>query len=115
MKKRGLFVTLITLMCLIGGGILVFNFFNGSQEQLEQTEDSVYEYLTEEQNYQDEEIESIRSEYNWRNDKNDERGAYQAFVTFSDEQDYEYQYIYNDIDGVTQIGRDEGVGNHSED
>ncbi|MCM2677926.1 DUF3139 domain-containing protein [Alkalicoccobacillus plakortidis] len=114
MKKRVGLITIVAVMSLIGGGILLFNFFNGSQEQLEQTETMVYDYLTEERNYTDEEIDSIRTEYNWRNDRDDERGAYQAYVTFSDEADYEYEYIYNDLDGVIQIGRNEGEGNHTE-
>lgn len=114
MKKRGVIIMILALITLTGGGILIFNFFNGSQEQLEQTENMVYDYLTEEKSYTDDEIESIRTDYDWQNDKYDERGAYQAFVTFSDEEEYEYEYIYNDLDGVIQIGRNEGEGNHSE-
>ncbi|WP_185970921.1 DUF3139 domain-containing protein [Alkalicoccobacillus porphyridii] len=114
MKKRMVLLTILSLMTLTGGGILLFNFFNGSQEQLEMTENRVYEYLMEERNYTDEEIDSIRTEYDWRNDRDDERGAYQAFVTFSDEEEYEYEYIYNELEGVRQIGRNEGEGNHSE-
>ncbi|MBM0066396.1 DUF3139 domain-containing protein [Alkalicoccobacillus gibsonii] len=114
MKKRGTIITIVAIISLTCVGILVFNFFNGSQDQLAITEEKVYEYLTEEQNYADEDIESIRTDYDWSGDKYDEEDAYQAFVTFSDE-DQEYQYIYNDNIGVQQIGGTDGEGNHTED
>ncbi|MEK4563378.1 hypothetical protein MKX54_01650 [Alkalihalobacillus sp. FSL R5-0424] len=43
MKKRGMFITIVAIISLTCVGILVFNFFNGSQDQLAITEEKVYE------------------------------------------------------------------------
>ena len=113
MKKPVVFITMILgIIVLIGGGMFAINFFKGSKSQLKKTEEQVYSYLIDERGYDPSDIDSIRTQYNWKDEK---RIRYQAYVTFSDEKGQEYEYSHNDEDGVIPIGRPDGKGQHNDD
>lgn len=92
--KRINFIILVIILML--GGVTVFSFFNGDKEKLEETQEAVYNYLINE-GYNPSEIKSIRPEYSW---KDEERNAYMAFVTFKDEPNVEYLFLYNKEEGI---------------
>ncbi len=91
---------------------MLYGFFNGNKEKLNDTKEAVYIYLLNERGYEKSDIVSIKPEYSWLDE---ERNAYIAFVTFKDEPDIKYEYSYNEKDGVRAFGGDDPNGKHNQD
>ncbi|MCM2675201.1 DUF3139 domain-containing protein [Alkalicoccobacillus plakortidis] len=111
MKRTTVFISLFSSIVIIIGGVLIFRFFTGSQAMLDKTGDATYVHLIEDRQYQPGEIKNIRTVYSWKDTR---ENAYNAYVEFADEPGREYEYIYNDNQGIRQTGSLDGEGNHVE-
>lgn len=105
--KKVIFIVLIIVV--IVGGILLYNFFNGSNKMLNETEEAVYNYLINNKGYEKSDIKSIRPEYSWLDEK---RNSYFAFVIFNDEPENEYLYIYDKDEGIRERGTNSPNAKH---
>lgn len=108
-KKRSIIlVVLVTLLFLVVG-FMINIFFNGDKKELAKTKYAVQEYLLNEKGYKQAEIKEIRTEYSWKDEK---RNSYMAFVTFVDEPNNEYEYLYNEEEGIRERGTSSEHGKH---
>ncbi|MCG3086880.1 DUF3139 domain-containing protein [Sporosarcina cyprini] len=102
MTKKRLILSTTIISAILVFGFLLTSFFNGSKKELAKTRQAVLEYVTNEKGYQSSDIQEIRTAFSWKDER---RNAYMAFVTFVDQPDFEYEFLYNAKEGVRERGK----------